>query len=100
MFGCVFATSTGRCTKGVYGSIFSINHPDYDYVLIIDSEGLQSNEKKTDILFDRKICCFILSISDIVIINVKGEINQPMKNLLEICCVCLNELETYGNKRT
>ena len=43
MFGCVFAASTGRCTKCVYGSIMKLNNNDnYDYVLIIDSEGLCS----------------------------------------------------------
>ena len=41
MFGCVFATSTGRCTKGVYGSIMKLNNnAHYDYAIIIDSEGL------------------------------------------------------------
>ena len=41
MFGCVFATSTGRCTKGVYGSIMKLNNNAYnDYAIIIDSEGL------------------------------------------------------------
>ena len=90
MFGCLFASSSGRCTKGVYGSILELeNNKNYDYILIIDSEGLQNPEKK-DPEFDRKICCFLLSISDIVIINVKGEFCEPMKNLLEICCLCLN----------
>ena len=46
MFGCLFATSTGRCTKGIYGSIMELKgNPDYDLLFIIDSEGLMSSEK-------------------------------------------------------
>jgi hypothetical protein len=46
MFGCSFATSAGRCTRGIYGSIITLkDDPDYDYILIIDSEGLLSSEK-------------------------------------------------------
>lgn len=46
MFGCVFATSVGRCTKGIYGSIIKLNENlDYDYALIIDTEGLLSQHK-------------------------------------------------------
>jgi hypothetical protein len=78
MFGCLFATSTGRCTKGIYGSIMTLEgNKDYDLLFIIDSEGLQSSEK-SDKEFDRKITCFILSVSHIVLINVKGEVHSPM----------------------
>jgi hypothetical protein len=82
MFGCIFATNSGRCTKGIYGSIMKLEgNEDYDFLFIIDSEGLQSGEKnknneKNDIDFDRKIACFLLSVSHIVLIIVKGEINH------------------------
>jgi hypothetical protein len=50
---------------------------DYDHLLIIDSEGFQSS-LNSDKEFERKMACFILSVSHIVLINVKGEIHSPM----------------------
>ena len=43
-------------------------------------------------MFDRKITCFALAVSHIVLINVKGDLHQPMQNLLEICTLNLHEL--------
>jgi len=65
----------------VYGSLISIKDENYKYILIIDSEGLMNSEKN-DPIFDNKIVLFILAISNIVLINIKGDIHQPMKNLL------------------
>ena len=92
LFGCRFSTSTGRCTKGIYAAIMNIEHPAYDKLMILDTEGLQSSEKD-DQEFDRKITLFCLAVSHIVIINVKGDLHLPMKRLLEICLVSLHELK-------
>lgn len=92
LFGCRFSTSTGRCTKGIYAAIMKIEHPAYDKLMILDTEGLQSSEKD-DQEFDRKITLFCLAVSHIVIINVKGDLHLPMKRLLEICLVSLHELK-------
>ena len=40
LFDCDFNVSDGRCTRGIYGSIIKSNIPEYDYIMIIDSEGL------------------------------------------------------------
>lgn len=97
MFGCLFATSTGRCTKGIYGSIMEIkDNKDYDYLFIIDSEGLMSTEKN-DREFDRKIVCFALSVSHVVLINVRGDMHIHMQDLLEICTVSLHNLNKLSN---
>lgn len=91
-FGCKFSTSKGRCTKGVYGSLVEIEHEDFDYLLVLDTEGLQSPEKE-DTEFDRKITLFCLAISHMVLINVAKDMNLHMKELLEICLTCLGILE-------
>ena len=82
MFGCLFASSSGRCTKGVYGSILELkNNKKYDYILIIDSEGLQNPEKK-DTEFDRKICCFRFSkIMILVFVVLSISFSFPHFNL-------------------
>lgn len=92
LFGCRFSTSTGRCTRGIYAAVMKIDHPNYDKLMILDTEGLQSAEKD-DQEFDRKITLYCLAVSHIVIINVKGDLHLPLKKLLEICLVSLHELK-------
>ena len=72
-----------------------ITHPDYDYIFIVDTEGLMSGEKN-DEEFDRKIACFCLTVSHVVLINVRGDIHMPFQNLLEICTLSIHELKTEG----
>ena len=74
LFGCDFMTSTGRCTKGIYGTyIKSTNFRAYDSILILDTEGLlaimDSSEKEERMMFDRRVCLFALAVSDYVFIN-------------------------------
>ena len=43
LFGCDFATSEGRCTRGVYGTFFRFNDQfmgNFDGIFVIDTEGL------------------------------------------------------------
>jgi ABC-type lipoprotein export system ATPase subunit len=43
LFGCDFATSEGRCTRGVYGTYFRLNNNrmvNFDGIFVIDTEGL------------------------------------------------------------
>ncbi|CAD7940745.1 unnamed protein product, partial [Amoebophrya sp. A25] len=91
LFGCKFFTSGGRCTKGVYGSCIELEHPDYDLLMVIDTEGLKSPEKG-DPEFDRKITLFCLAVSNLVIINVNTELDRSMQELLEICIYSLDGL--------
>ncbi|CAD7946535.1 unnamed protein product [Amoebophrya sp. A120] len=91
LFGCKFFTSGGRCTKGVYGSCIELDHPNYDMLMVIDTEGLKSPEKG-DPEFDRKITLFCLAVSNLVIINVNTELDRSMQELLEICIYSLDGL--------
>jgi GTPase Era involved in 16S rRNA processing len=85
LFGCDFATSEGRCTRGVYGTYFRLNDDkitNYNAILVIDTEGLfaVTNEKDDKYVdrqnFDSKLVLFCLAISNFVIINVKGNIDK------------------------
>ncbi|CAK77668.1 unnamed protein product (macronuclear) [Paramecium tetraurelia] len=98
IFGCHFWTSVGRCTKGIYLNLLKIQFKEYfhnlfDYILILDSEGLQ-NPNQVDPEFDKKIALFVLAISDIILINVKGDIHQQFRNLVEMCIFTLVSLKT------
>ena len=91
LFGCEFVSSVGRCTKGIYCSLLKITHPYYNYMLVLDTEGLQSAEKGNE-EFDKKVTLFCLAVSQIILVNVKGDIHVQMKRLMEICVLSLHEL--------
>lgn len=61
-------------------------------MLVLDTEGLQSVEKD-DEEFDRKITLFCLAVSHLVLVNIKGDMHNNMKKLLEICVIALDELK-------
>ena len=95
-FGCKFLTSAGRCTKGIYASLHTINSKEQ--LLILDTEGLDSNERGRNkdtgfIHFDRTMVLFCLAVSQVVIINVKGDLGEEMQNLLQICAFSLQKLK-------
>ena len=90
LFGCGFATRTGRCTKGLYASFVSIS--DGRYLLVLDSEGLLSLEGGGHV-FDNQITVMAMACSDAVIVNHKGEITTQIKELLEICLYAMDYLK-------
>ena len=100
-FGCKFLTSAGRCTKGVYASLSKLSRPinHSNHFLILDTEGLDAIERgktvqdTSCINFDRTMVLFCLAVSQVIIINVKGDIGEEMRNLLQICAYSLNKLK-------
>ena len=78
---------------------FNICELDDKVIWLIDTEGLLSLNAR-DPLFDNKIATFVLSISDIVIINNKGELTTQMRDMLEICTFPLKFLRKDVNIRT
>ena len=89
LFNCRFETSAGRCTKGVY---FTICETEKEVLIVIDTEGLMSVCAR-DNVFDIQIAAFAFLISDLVIINSKGEINDPLRQLLGVCTYVLENLK-------
>ncbi|CAD8155009.1 unnamed protein product [Paramecium pentaurelia] len=89
IFGCHFWTSVGRCTRGINIQLIKVRDKSifgslFDQILLLDTEGLQS-PNQTDIEFDQKMSLFILAISDITLLTVKGDIHLQFHNLIEIC---------------
>ena len=98
-FGCKFLTSAGRCTRGIYASLAQLSRPVNltNQFLILDTEGLDGIERANFrdaslIHFDRTMVLFCLAVSQVVIINVKGDIGNELQNLLQICAYSLNKL--------
>ena len=91
MFGVQFPVSAGRCTKGAFMQLIPIfidNFP-YDGLLVIDTEGLGAPEYKQDNTHDNEIATFVLGISDLAIINVRGEVPTNIENFLQVSTCAL-----------
>ncbi|XP_076146432.1 interferon-induced very large GTPase 1-like [Alosa pseudoharengus] len=92
MFGLQFAVSAGRCTRGAFMQLVKVDSSirdelGYDYVLIVDTEGLRSPELSTNITLnhDNELATFIIGIGDMTVINIMGENPSEMHDILEIC---------------
>ena len=59
--------------------------------MVIDTEGLLSVSSH-DHVFDNRIATFVLSISNLVILNHKGELNSNQRDLLYICMFAMKFL--------
>ena len=94
VWGTQYSTSAGRCTKGVYGTILPLkNNSKFDQLLLLDTEGIQSIERKSDQFFDRCLCLFLLCVSHLIIINNEGNFKESMKNTLQITLSCWEEIQ-------
>ena len=100
LFGCSFSTSIGRCTRGVYGTYFDFDDGEIlgcDGIFLIDTEGIMANTSEKDQErrnnFDTKLVLFCLAISDIVIINTKGNLDKTTSQIVSLCSEKLHILE-------
>ncbi|CAF0938001.1 unnamed protein product [Adineta steineri] len=91
MFGTLFDVRDGRCTRGIYGSFVKSNRSDYDYILLIDTEGLLGIERE-DKEYDRRIVLFCLAVSHIVIVNMVGEVSATLQEMLKLCADSLDKI--------
>ncbi|XP_068440425.1 interferon-induced very large GTPase 1-like [Clinocottus analis] len=91
MFGLQFAVSAGRCTKGAFMQLVKVSEEireDYkfDYVLVLDTEGLHALELegKTNRQHDNELATFVVGLGDITLININGESPADMQDVLQI----------------
>jgi ribosome biogenesis GTPase A len=91
MFGTLFDVRDGRCTRGLYGSLVKTNRTDFEYIMLIDTEGLLGVEGR-DTEYDRRIVLFCLAVSDLVIVNMADELNDPIKQILTLCAESLSKM--------
>ncbi len=111
LFGCDFATSEGRCTRGVYGTYFRFaenkgqffNITHCEGIFVIDTEGLFAitNEKDNEFRngFDSKLVLFCLAVSDYIVVNVRGNLDQNTEKMIRLCHQRLEDLNIEKEKR-
>ncbi|XP_016111696.1 interferon-induced very large GTPase 1-like [Sinocyclocheilus grahami] len=91
MFGLQFAVSAGRCTRGAFMQLVKVSDEmktqlKFDYILIVDTEGLCSPElsgrKTRD--HDNELATFVAGLGNLTLINIFGESLAEMQNILQI----------------
>jgi hypothetical protein len=93
MFGTLFDVRDGRCTRGIYGSFVKSNSKNFDYIMLIDTEGLLGVEREdTNLTYDRQIVLFCLAVSHLVIVNMVSEVNVPLQKMLALCTDSLRQM--------
>ena len=65
-------------------------------ILILDSEGIFSLERN-DPKYDRRLAIFCMSISNILLINIKGELSLEIKKVLQVAIYALKRLAVVQN---
>ncbi|XP_028913659.1 interferon-induced very large GTPase 1-like [Ornithorhynchus anatinus] len=90
MFGLQFTVSAGRCTRGAYMQLLKVEETfleevGFDYVLIVDTEGLRAPELANKSLNrDNELATFVIGLGNLTIINIFGENPSEMQDILEI----------------
>ena len=88
LFGAKFRVSAGRCTKGLNAMLLQTDFEETKEILILDSEGIFSVERD-DPLYDRRLTTFSMAVSNLILINIKGEIGSELKKVLEVAIYAL-----------
>ncbi|XP_041419562.1 interferon-induced very large GTPase 1-like [Xenopus laevis] len=91
MFGLEFAVSAGRCTRGAFMQLVKVDEQlnketNFDFVLIIDTEGLRAMELSNEITLnhDNELAAFVIGLGNITLINIYGENPSEMQDILQI----------------
>ena len=78
---------------GMYGTLVDVSRVsskekliplEYDYILVIDTEGILGAQKGDD-EYSKRLLLFSLAVSHLVIINNASEIDETIKNMLVLC---------------
>ena len=99
VFGLNFPVSSGRCTRGAYMQLVKIdeklsNRLRCDYLLVIDSEGLMSRVAKNED-YDNELATFVIGLSDLTLVVIKGEGNE-MQDVLPIAIHVFLRMNVLG----
>ncbi|XP_047426864.1 interferon-induced very large GTPase 1-like isoform X6 [Mugil cephalus] len=91
MFGLQFAVSAGRCTKGAFMQLVKVSEEiqkdfRFDYVLVVDTEGLRALELagKSTLHHDNTLATFVVGLGNMTLINIFGENPTEMQDVLQI----------------
>lgn len=87
MFGTWFRTSAGQCTRGVYMQLIRCeNRPEYDYTLILDTEGMRAPEFTAtgSAWHDNRLASFSILPADVSIVLINNEEDTAVREIIPI----------------
>uniref|UniRef100_A0A8D0AE97 VLIG-type G domain-containing protein n=1 Tax=Sander lucioperca TaxID=283035 RepID=A0A8D0AE97_SANLU len=91
MFGLQFTVSAGRCTKGAFMQLVKVSEEmkkdfQFDYVLVVDTEGLRALELEGNatLQHDNELATFVVGLGNMTLINIMGENPAEMQDVLQI----------------
>ena len=100
VFGLNFPVSSGRCTRGAYMQLVKVDGElekilGCDYVLVIDSEGLMSRAFSNRSDYDNELSTFVIGLSDLTLVIIKGEGNE-MQDVLPLAIHVFLRMKLVG----
>uniref|UniRef100_A0A8C8J054 Interferon-induced very large GTPase 1-like n=1 Tax=Oncorhynchus tshawytscha TaxID=74940 RepID=A0A8C8J054_ONCTS len=106
MFGVQFAVSSGRCTRGAFMQLITVNKDlkeelKCDFIMVIDTEGLKSPELAQlddSHEHDNELATLVIGLSDVTIINMAMENSTEMKDILQIVVHAFIRMKEVGKK--
>ncbi|XP_078736050.1 interferon-induced very large GTPase 1-like [Lampetra fluviatilis] len=106
MFGLQFAVSSGRCTRGAFMQLISVDDElrrelACDFILVIDTEGLKAPELATlddSYEHDNELATVVIGLSDVTLINLAMENVEEMKDVLQIVVHAFLRMTEVGKK--
>ena len=116
MFGLDFSVSAGKCTRGAFASLIpcasdALDHQvlpsklsepsksSFDYLLIIDTEGLRGSGDPELRKHDNKLATFAIGIADFTVVNISGENHNEIKEFLEIAVHAFLKMQLVNEKK-
>eukprot|EP00250_Pteridium_aquilinum_P022567 c25412_g1_i1 orf=330-6386(+) len=91
MFGTNLPTKAGRCTCGVHIQLIKSGWSEYDYILLMDTEGIKAPEQygalqvhEQYLSHDNRMATFAILPSDATIMVVAGEDDSSLKDVLPL----------------
>ncbi|XP_028414179.1 interferon-induced very large GTPase 1-like [Dendronephthya gigantea] len=104
MFGLEFPVSAGRCTRGVFVCLLPVSDSlksasKFDYVLIVDTEGLDGSTDPLIRQHDNELAIFAIGIADLAIMNVFSENQSMIRQFLEIAVHAFLKMKLVDKKK-
>ncbi|XP_028415079.1 interferon-induced very large GTPase 1-like [Dendronephthya gigantea] len=105
MFGLEFPVSAARCTRGAFANLIPVSDSlktasKFDYVLIIDTEGLSGSADSRLRKHDNQLATFAIGVANVTIVNIMGENENEMKEFLEIAIHAFLKMNMVEKRKT
>ncbi|CAG2250508.1 unnamed protein product [Mytilus edulis] len=100
MFGLQFPVGHGRITKGAFMQLIPVNDErlSFEIIVVIDTEGLRAPELgHENYQHDNEFATFIMGIADINIVNINGESQGEMNEVLQMVVHALLKMKTASD---